>query len=1153
MRNEKSYKGIIKEYDIVPKKEYSDIILYFRKKIKTLVLLLKKSLKKNSGIKFQISLNLHLSKFNNETQKMHNIFPWFQSYNKIIFDVDSIETKLIDSFNTIIAAKDSFIREGSGWFVSKILKLRIQTYKYSFWGGFKPKKNLPKSISSKKSIINFDVIDNKCFVYCILAKLYRPSKNRGRVKYYEKYLDKLNTKSISYPTKIIEIKKFEKDNNLTINVFGLTKNKSEYKPYPIYISINYDEKVKEHIDLLLYDGHYYLITNLNSFVGPLLGHSTYYCCKCLLGFRSKKNYDIHRITSNCQQNYTGQNYYLPPEKTFIKFKDYQKSIYAPFVIYADFESTILETNIKKGASTTLIGEHEVNAFGCQLVSKYVGFNEEPKIFVGKNVVHKFLDYLYHLRSEIAFTFAHEREPIHLTDDIINIIRKQKKCYLCGKKFDGLTRKYLDHSHFKLNDEIKEIQSEVNYSCNRCNLTHSSLRMKKLRIPVIFHNLTNYDMPHLIKKLASYKDNLDITPIPMSTEKYKSIYIDHFVFLDSYQFLANSLDDLSKILLKEGDSKFIRTKRHFPEKKYHPYVFSKGFMCYDYIDNLKKLGEKKLPERKYFYNKLTLKDISEQDYKHAVNMFDTFKCKTLGGYLKIYLKIDVLILSDIFEEFRKTTMKQYGLDPVHYLSASSLSYDSMLKFTGAKIKIMSEMEQYNFIERLIRGGVTQVANRWALIENPSEHILFVDANALYAYCMTQYLPYGDYHWLDSNSINKFDVMKISDTSKIGYILEVTLDYPEELHDLHNDFPLAPEKQTINYNDLSDYCKNILNVIDLKYRKSEKLLCTLNEKKKYVLHYRNLKLYLTLGLKIKKIHRILRFKQAPWMAPYIENNNNKRATSTSTFESNLYKLYSNSCFGKSIENQKKRINIKLEKNPKKIKRLISKPNFHSANIFEDLAAIRLLHDRVLLNKPHIVGAVTLELSKVVMMDFHYNKMLKIFDPENIKLIYSDTDSLAYKIKDKDMTHKLYENKHLFDFSNLSESNFLFNTENKKVLGKFKIEYGEKKIIEFIALRSKMYSVLFNDQSNVKHIKGIKKYTTNPITHENFREALLDSKYLDTSFYTIRSFKQKVYTCKIDKHAICPFDDKRWILADGINSLAYGHKKIKDLKRKKRKFEQ
>ena len=154
------------------------------------------------------------------------------------------------------------------------------------------------------------------------------------------------------------------------------------------------------------------------------------------------------------------------------------------------------------------------------------------------------------------------------------------------------------------------------------------------------------------------------------------------------------------------------------------------------------------------------------------------------------------------------------------------------------------------------------------------------NNLYFWVMRGYLPYGGIKLL--KNVDGFDVSSISEKSPIGYILEVDLEYPDKLHVLHNSYPLAPEKLAIPYDMLSDYCTTIADEYEIKVDDVEKLIPNLGNKTNYVLHYRNLQLYLSLGMKLTKIHRVLKFKLSDWMKKYIDFNTEKRTNAANSFE-------------------------------------------------------------------------------------------------------------------------------------------------------------------------------------------------------------------------------------------------------------------------------
>ena len=186
---------------------------------------------------------------------------------------------------------------------------------------------------------------------------------------------------------------------------------------------------------------------------------------------------------------------------------------------------------------------------------------------------------------------------------------------------------------------------------------------------------------------------------------------------------------------------------------------------------------------------------------------------------------------------------------------------------------------------------------------SIYISYPDMNNFYAWAMSDYLPICRFKLL--KNVDKFDVNSISKNNPVGYILQVDLKYPDEVHVLHNDYPLAPEKLAISYDMLSDYCKNVPDEYGTKVGDVMKLISNLGSKTNYVLHYKNIQLYLSLGMKLTKIHQVLKFKQSDWMKKYINFNTEKRADAENSFEKDFLKLMINSVYGKTMKNLRKRM--------------------------------------------------------------------------------------------------------------------------------------------------------------------------------------------------------------------------------------------------------
>ena len=358
----------------------------------------------------------------------------------------------------------------------------------------------------------------------------------------------------------------------------------------------------------------------------------------------------------------------------------------------------------------------------------------------------------------------------------------------------------------------------------------------------------------------------------------------------------------------------------------------------------------------FTNDLTGDEIDKKDLEFYNTVCDKFNIRNLGEYHDLYLKSDVLLLADVFENFRRMCLKYYGLDPAHYISSPGLAWDACLKMTKIELELISDIDQYLFVEKGLRGGLSVITHRKGEANNkyiakydegkPSKFIPYLDANNLYGWSMSQYMPYGGFKWINSEDF-KFENVK-SD-SKIGHILEVDLEYPKELHDLHNDYPFCPDQVVVNNEMLSDYSRIVAEKHNLKNGKSNKLIANLCNKEHYVIHERNLKQAVDAGLILTKIHRVLEFKQKPWMKEYIDFNTEKRKLAKNEFEKNFFKHMNLAVFGKTMENLRKRQNIKLITDDLKLLKYVSKPGFVNSKIFnENLVAVHNVKEKLVLRR-------------------------------------------------------------------------------------------------------------------------------------------------------------------------------------------------------------
>ena len=314
---------------------------------------------------------------------------------------------------------------------------------------------------------------------------------------------------------------------------------------------------------------------------------------------------------------------------------------------------------------------------------------------------------------------------------------------------------------------------------------------------------------------------------------------------------------------------------------------------------------------------------------------------------------------------------------------------------------------------------------------------------------------------------------------------------------------------------------------------------------MLHYENLKQYLELGLKLTHIHRGIKFKESPWLEKYISLNTKLRTEAKNEFEKDFFKLMNNSVFGKTMENIRNRVDVKLVNDKKRAEKLSAKPNYKHCNTFcEDLVAIHMKMTKLDFDKPVYLGMCILDLSKTLMYDFHYNYIKKKYE-DKAKLLLTDTDSLICEIQTEDFYKDIIRDlKDRFDTSGYPSDHpsGIPSGFNKKVLGMFKDEVNGDIIDEFVGLRAKLYSYKMFKGKESKKCKGVKKSVVKKsITHEDYKKCLLTGKEQLRKQNIIRSYKHEVYTEEVNKVALSASDDKRYILEDGINTLALGHYKI------------
>ena len=1103
---------------------------------------IKKKQKRGYAFKFQIRLKAFLEKFSFENNKLIKIEAWFPSNTYTVLDSIHIRKKINTAIRDIYKRYDSFVQRGSGWVLKKVSKFSVSIMKFKLFQGGCLSALLPRELRKKRCCVSIkNIPKNKCFFYCVAAALCENTTKKNKYRksnQHDKIIELLPFDNMEGPVSIREIKYLEKNSCVSVNVYGYDKI-----PYPYYIS----EFVKKlyHVDVLLHNNHYYLIRNMSTFASGEKSNrrKCYVCQYCLCYFVKKERYDLH--VELCVKG--GHQYEFPhKDAAQLNFSNYSNIVPASFVMYCDLEAMITkEVKVNRGKIQTKSVHVPVAVGAITVCRPKKEFGSLPMIYTGADCIDVLLQFIQSEVSRVSNILKNVCVPCVMRPEDKYMHKHAKHCFMCRKKFSDFRHldKVRDHCH---------LSGKFRYTlCSTCNLTRAK---RPPEIHLFFHGLSNYDSHFIIQKLYNFSST-EIKIIPKNTEKYLSFSVGCVHFKDSYQFLSESLAILVQNLMDKGPDHFVYVNKFIKDDEQRELLKQKGIFPYNYMKDVRVLRKKHLPKKEEFFNDLTCQHITKDEYDFAQKVWDRFSCKTFQDYMEIYLLADCLLLCDVFENFRSNCLQQYNIDPCYYFSAPHFTFDAFLRHSSLTLELLSDINQYLFIIKGIRGGMSMVSKRHAVANNKyvegynssksSSFILYLDANNLYGRAMQEYLPWKNFEWMSPHQLNYDFIKRLEPEGEVGCIIQCSLEYPVALHDYHSDYPLAPIKKSIPYGMLSPVARMICDKHKLKRTTNvEKLLATVEDKDFYILHYRNLQLYVSLGLRVKKIHAGIIFKQGPIMKSYVDFNSEKRAQATNKFDTDFYKLLSNSLYGKTIENPEKRSKVKLCSESSTYENYVGKPNFKNAKrINSKLVGVEMKYSSIKINKPFYIGMSILDLSKWHMYNFHYNVMKAIFG-DRVHLLYTDTDSFIYEISSADVYEELRPHaRDYFDFSNYPENHMLKNSCNKKVPGKFKDESASKCITEFVGLRSKMYSFMFDDKKDVSKAevrvaKGVQKSVIfNDLRFSTYLNCLWNDEVKEHNFKTIRSMKHSVATYTQSKITLCPFEDKRYLL-DAINSVPYGH---------------
>lgn len=964
-------------------------------------------------------------------------------------------------------------------------------------------------------------------------------------QFIRKHINKVDKNAMSIE-KISKFVRLNKHLNLRVNVIFLEDGYC----FPIYRGTNV--KAKNVVNLLLYKTmrkmsvfhHFAFLPDLSKFArkmykneeGKISYEKIFICENCFAKFAYQHKMYEHQV--KCFKNIP-EAFALFEKGSKIQFVNYFNKFPKEFVGFLDFESSHNKQDRKcDSCSSDAICAHRTTIEAIQLPIAYslLIIDGDKDIFfkrtyAGEDCIDDLIDTYVKISLKLQ-SINENPKPMKLTYQEKIDYFNSNMCHICEKEFsldDGENIKVRDHCHYR--------GHYMGSAHMKCNFRRSIQK----EIPVYCHNFSGYDSHLILKAIKNDERIWKISAIPYNTEKVRTLTINYIQMLDSLNFLQGSLSALVNDLAKSGSSfPILRKSGLFNTESQFKLLTAKSFFCYEKLDNLENLKSMKcIPSQESFYNTLTDSHISDEDYAHAVLVFRELKCKDMYEYMLLYCNLDTFLLADVFSQFRDVMQSKFGLDACNSLSLPSFSFDCMLKYTNVQIDHITDEDVFHMLRQNIRGGFSFISSR---IETDIDFtsgkkvncIDYLDANNLYGHAQSRSLPISDYRFLSKSEIKLIDISNLSEDDETGYIYEVDLEYPSHLHDSHRSYPLAPEKMTVTPDMLSPYQLRCQNELNISTGKVPKLMSTFRKRVKYVTHGQNLKLYISLGMKLTKIHRVLAFTQSKFLKKYIDFCTEMRASALTSFAKNLFKLMANSVYGKFIEDKSKHMQLIFCSTAEYLRKWVMSPRYSNFKIINnDFVAVFLKKPVTAVTQAYAIGFSILELSKEFMYRSYYQYIKPKLGPE-CRVLMSDTDSLFLASKYK--KNNLLPLKSILDTSNFDREHPMFTEKHKSQLGFFKSETGSEKISRFIGLRSKCYAFELKNSSYHTKCKGIKKSFRKKIPVSSFVRCLEQICSYDTTQYTLGSKNHQIRLAKQQKLCFSSFDDKTFLLSCGVHSVPY-----------------
>ena len=804
---------------------------------------------------------------------------------------------LTDHLNqNVIQRIEEFQHRGSGWVFNSMKEalLKVSKYRPLSGGTF---ISTPRKLMGKHAIVNVKNEDQSCFKWAILSALYPVIKNADRVSKYKDHESVINMDGIAMPTPLKKktfLQFLRQNPSIHINVFYFDEDGSII---PFFMD---PKQPQEAIDLLFIphqgkeSGHYVWIKSFSRLVRNVTKDKMmkFVCRRCFAWFTNEDRLQRHLADCNLLTNEDGIKKIIPHckecvgfndscsdcrAKTALKFNNWKTKQKIPAYMVCDFEAYLKPVAEN---SVGLLQHHHAISFGIKVIiappyrhlACFEKFTKQKVIIEtnDKDISKHFLETVIAVGNELYQIIMHQNEKIKWNSNDYENYLTSWTCHMCEEKIQSSDVKVADHDHL-----TGEYRGPAH---NECNINYS---LKNIKFPVLLHNYRGYDSKMILKDIGKLHPSLitKLNVIAQNSEQFKTMSFDRVQFVDSFLHLPSSLSQLVFNLAAEVQEDITKareiffhlsTEFHGLSDKDFRLLLRKGVFPYTWFDSPDKLTTTHLPEIKDFFNDLTKENISKEDYDHAQAIWNTWNMNTFQDYLELYLKTDVLLLADVISNYQHVSHKAYGLEPLWFLTAPSLSYNAAMKMTKISLDLLTDVDMIHFIQKAMRGGMSYIATRKSVAtSDPPRSIFYTDANNLYGGAMMKSLPSGGFKWLERwqppNLKGSFtDKLQEIGEWNTNYILEVDACFPESVHDKMKDFPFLPE------------------AIIPPGGKYPKLINHLGCRERYVLTFEMYLLAKMEGVEFPRIHRVLQYHQSKWLAPYINLNTELRKRATNQFE-------------------------------------------------------------------------------------------------------------------------------------------------------------------------------------------------------------------------------------------------------------------------------